>query len=447
MRYHPIDSNFFASNRKRFTTELMPKSIAIFHSNEQYPRNGDQYLPFRQQSDLFYLSGIEQEKTILVLAPEASEKQQREILFILKSDEELEQWEGHKLTVAEAQTISGIATVKYTDDFETVLRQLLVESRHIYLNYNEYPKFFTEVKDRNQRLGEELLSRYPLHSYERSAPILASLRLIKSETEIELLQKACNITEKAFKRVLKTVKPGIAEFEVQAEIDHEFTISRANGHGYQPIIASGANACALHYVTNNEICEDGDLLLFDFGAEYANYTADMSRTIPVTGKFSARQRACYEAVLKVQRELIKLYVPGSTIGKINDQANKLMEEEMIGLGLFSREQVENQKSDSPLYKRYFMHGTAHFLGLDVHDVGLKETILKPGMVLTCEPGIYIKEENIGIRLENDILVTENTPVDLMAHTPIEPDEIEALMDRESSFVDRESSFGARGVSR
>lgn len=427
MRYTPISNSLFTDNRKRFCDVLPAQSVAIFHSNEQFPRNGDQFLPFRQQSDLFYLTGIEQEKTILVLAPGAPGQNMTEVLFIIESNEVLARWEGHKLTKDEARTISGIEHIEYVDSYESFLRDWLVWAKNIYLNYNEYPKFFTEVKDRNQRLGEELQSRYPLYNYQRSAPLMWQLRMIKSQEEINLLQQASDITQKAFLRVLKHVKPGINEMEVQAEIDHEYTINRASGHGYQPIIASGKNACVLHYVTNDQECKEGDLLLFDFGAEYANYSADMSRTIPVNGKFTPRQRACYEAVLRVQRELIEMYVPGNTITKINKKADELMEQEMIGLGLFTLTEVLEQDPKSPLFKKYFMHGTAHFLGLDVHDVGPKDAILAPGMVLTCEPGIYIEEENIGIRLENDILVTEGDPIDLMANIPIEVDEIEELM--------------------
>lgn len=361
------------------------------------------------------------------MAPGAPNTQLQEILFVIRSNEVMAQWEGHKYTADEARAISGVEQIRFVEDYEAVLRELLVWAKHIYLNFNEYPKFFSEVTDRNERIGSELKGRYPLHAYHRSAPLMAQLRMIKSEDEIELIKEACEITNKAFRRVLRTIKPGKNEREVQAEMEYEFTINRANGHGYQPIIASGKNACVLHYIENDKICEDGDLVLFDVGAEYANYAADMSRTIPVNGRFTERQRACYEAVLRVQREVIKLYVPGNTITQINNKTNELMEQEMIHLGLFTMTELIAQDPKYPLYKKYFMHGTAHFLGLDVHDVGPKESILAPGMVLTCEPGIYITEENIGIRLENDILVTEGDPFDLMANIPIDPDEIEELM--------------------
>jgi Xaa-Pro aminopeptidase len=427
MRYLPIHSKLFSDNRNRFANLLPNKSVAIFHSNEQYPRNGDQFFRFRQQSDLFYLSGIEQEKTILVIAPGAPNAQLQEVLFIIRSNETMAQWEGHKYTAEEAKAISGVHQIRFVEDYDSVLRELLAWAINIYLNFNEYPKFFSEVKDRNERIGLALKESFPLHAYHRSAPLITQLRMIKSEEEIKLIQEACEITNKAFRRVLNTIKPGMNEMEVQAEIEHEFTINRANGHGYQPIIASGKNACILHYIENDQECKDGDLVLLDVGAEYANYSADMSRTIPVNGHFSDRQRACYQAVLRVQREVIKLYVPGTSINQINRRTEELMEQEMIGLGLFTLSELEAQDLKSPLFKKYFMHGTAHFLGLDVHDVGPKECILSPGMVLTCEPGIYIAEENLGIRLENDILVTGGEPINLMANIPIEPDEVEGLM--------------------
>ncbi|MFA5418740.1 MAG: aminopeptidase P family protein [Bacteroidales bacterium] len=427
MRYSPINNTLFKANRRRFAELLPAESIAIFHSNEQFPRNGDQYFPFRQQSDLFYLSGIEQEKTILIIAPGAPNPQLREVLFILKSNEVLAQWEGHKYSPEEATAISGIEQIRFVDDYEAILRDLLFWTKNIYLNFNEYPKFFSEVVDRNERMGTALKAKYPLYNYHRSAPLLTQLRMVKSDAEIELIKLACDITGKAFRRVLKTIKPGMNEMDVQAEFEHEFTINRANGHGYQPIVASGKNACVLHYIDNNAVCQEGDLVLFDVGAEYANYSADMSRTIPVNGRFTERQRSCYEAVLRVQREIIKLYTPGNSITQINKRTEELMEHEMINLGLFTRTEMMAQDAKAPLFKKYFMHGTAHFLGLDVHDVGPKESILQPGMVLTCEPGIYIPEENIGIRLENDILVTDGEPVDLMAEIPIDPDEIEQLM--------------------
>jgi len=427
MRYFPIKNSLFINNRKRFVKQLLKNSVAVFHSNDQYPRNGDQFFPFRQQSDFFYLTGIDQEKSILLIAPECQNKKLREALFLIETNVTIATWEGHKYTKKEAQELSGIENIYWLQDFDAALREVLATAKNVYLNANEYIKYFGEVPDKNQRFAHQFKNDFPLYHLERSAPILTKLRTIKSNEEIELIQTACDITQKAFERVLRTTRPGLQEFEVQAEIEHEFTINRANGHGYAPIIASGENACVLHYIENDKKCNDGDLLLMDFGAEYANYSADMSRTIPVNGKFTDRQKECYNAVLRVFKQAKEQIVPGNSCLSVSEKTNKLMEKEMIGLGLFTEEDVKNQDPENPLFKKYFMHGTSHFMGLDVHDVGLKEEPFKPGMVLTCEPGIYIREENIGIRIENDILVTENKPVDLMKNIPIEVDEIEDLM--------------------
>jgi Xaa-Pro aminopeptidase len=427
MRYKKINNQLFKDNRKRFISRLPEKATAILLSNDEYPRNGDQFFKFRQNSDLFYLTGIDQEKTILLLSPACPNKKLREALFIIKTNEQLATWEGHKYTKEEARDISGIENVFWLDDFEASLREALAFTGPVFLNSNEYVKYFNDVPDKNHRFALDFKEKYPLHKIERAAPVLTELRSIKSEEEIEILSHACEITRKGFERVLKFVRAGIYEFEIEAEIDHEFKINRANGHGYAPIIASGANACVLHYVDNDDACQDGDLLLMDFGAEYAYYTADMSRTIPVNGKFSDRQKACYNAVLRVFKQLRELYVPGNTPDFINETSEKLMEAEMVKLGLFTNEDIKHQDPDKPLFKKYFMHGVAHPLGLDVHDVGSKYEAFKPGMVFTCEPGIYIREENIGIRIENDILITENGPVDLMENIPIEADEIEKLM--------------------
>ncbi len=427
MRYHPLKNEMFIHNRKRFC-ELLPKgAIAILQSAEFMPRNGDQFYPFRQQSDFFYLTGIEQENTSLILFPDCPNPAYRELLFTAKFDPVTAVWEGHKLTPAEATAISGIPNVQTNDAFAAVLQESMNYAKTVYLNMNEYIKFFTDVPYNQQRLASRLKEKYPLHRYERAAPLLTSLRVCKSEFEVELLQKACVITAKAFSRIAKFLKPNVWEFEVQAEMEHEFTMNRANGHGYHPVIAGGADSCILHYNENDKQVFDGDLLLLDFGAEYANYTADLSRTLPVSGKFSPRQRACYEAVLRVFKKARELYIPGNTIDGINQACWKMMEAEMIKLGLFTEDEVKKQDPAAPLYRKYLMHGIAHPLGLDVHDVGSKFEPLKPGMVLTCEPGLYITDEKIGIRLENDILVTENKPVDLMADVPIEADDIERLM--------------------
>ncbi len=429
MRYQPINNVFFRSNRKNFMEQMINNSFTVFYSNDQCPRNGDQYHPFRQSSDFFYLSGIEQEKSILLLAPDCPNKKLREALFLLKTNEVLEIWEGHKYTKEEARHTSGVTDVYWLDDFEASLKEVMSYFDNVYLNSNEYIKFFPDVETRETRLGNALQLQYPLHKYHRAAPLLSRQRLIKSQQEIDLIKEACAITNKAFRRVLSFTRPGVWEFEVEAEISHEFTRNRAGGHGYAPIVAAGKSACILHYTENDKVCHSGDLILMDFGAEYANYTADLSRTIPVSGKFSLRQKELYNVVLRIMKEVKKLYVPGKTINDINEKANELMENEIIQLGLFSKDEVMKQGKDNPLFKKYFMHGTSHFMGLDVHDVGAKHEPLRPGMILTCEPGIYIPEENIGIRIENDILITDGKPTDLMADFPIEVEDIELLMNR------------------
>lgn len=406
---------------------MAPAALAVFHSNDEYPRNGDQSFPFRQQSDLFYLSGIDQEETILVLAPGHPNLDLREMLFLKETSEQIAIWEGQKLTRAEAREASGIKNVHWTRDFESCLRDLMMWAGKVYLNMNEYPKYSNPVPYRDLRFANDLKERYPLHAYERAAPLVADLRKIKSEIEIGLIRKAGEITGKAFDRVLRTLKPGMKEYQVQAEIEYEFAVNGASGNAYRPIIASGASSCVLHYVDNDKVCGDGDLLLMDFGAEYANYAADISRTIPVNGTFTRRQRACYDAVLRVHDAAIRLLMPGTTIDAFNREVNKLMEKEMIALGLFGEADVKHQDPEKPLYMKYFMHGTSHPIGLDVHDVGSKYDPLKPGMVLTCEPGLYIREESIGIRIEDNILVTADGPVNLTAQIPVRAEDIERIM--------------------
>jgi Xaa-Pro aminopeptidase len=406
---------------------MTEKQMVILVSAEKMPRNGDQFFPFRQQSDFFYLTGIQNEKASLLLFPDCPNPAFREILFIEDYDEQKAIWEGHQLHNEEAVAISGIKQIMPASQFEVVLQETMNYASGVYLNNNEYIKFFSEVPDNQLHLIQFFKQKYPLHTYLRAAPLLEQMRTIKSKHEIALIQTACNITGKAFTRLLRFPLPGKYEFEIQAEIEHEFTINRANGHGYYPIIAGGENACVLHYTANNLQLHDGDLLLLDFGAEYANYTADLSRTIPVNGKFTARQKQCYEAVLRVFKKAKKLYKPGITIDQINKEVWKYMELEMIVLGLFTAEDVINQSPNKPLYHQYLMHGVAHHIGLDVHDVGSKFEPLKAGMILTCEPGIYIRNEKIGIRIENDILITEDEPIDLMEHIPVEVDEIEKMM--------------------
>ena len=430
MRYQPISSEFFSQNRKNFGRKLLPGSVAIFNSNDEFPRNGDQYYPYRQNSDLFYLSGIDQEKSILMIAPDHPEPKNREILFLIETSEQIAIWNGHKFTKEEATQISGIKNVQWHSNFEFVLRDMFNWCQHIYLNTYEYPKFFSDLQSRDQRFARKLRKDFPAHQFQRSAPIITGLRMIKNDKEIELIQKAVDITEKAFRRMLNFAKPGVKEYEIQAEMEHEFVMNGANGSAFLPIIASGKNSCVLHYIENDNMCLDGDVVLFDFGAEYANYIADVSRTIPISGKFSPRQREVYELVLRVQKKAISQLHAGNTMEKYNDFVNHEMEEEMIVTGLFTREDVKRQNPETPLYKKYFMHGTAHHIGLDVHDVIDRHQPFKPGMVFTCEPGIYLREEGFGVRIENNILITENGPFDLTRNIPREVDEIENLMKKE-----------------
>ena len=427
MKYLPINKELFVLNRKNFVAQLPSKAIAVFNSNDIMPTNADGSMGFRQNNDLFYLCGIDQEESILVIFPEAKDPKFKEVLFIKETSELMAIWEGHKFTKKEAQEISGIATIIWTKDFDNILPSLVFEATTIYLNTNEHVRSGNEVETRDARFIKACQQKYPLHQYGRLAPIMQQLRAIKSEWEIGLMQDACNITEKAFRRILGFVKPNVWEFEIEAELMHEILRNRSTGPAYHPIIASGANACILHYVENNQQCKDGDLILLDLGAEYANYASDMSRTIPVNGKFSPRQKAVYNAVLRVMKQAVNMLVVGNTLEKYHQEVGKLMQEEMIQLNLLDRKEVENQDEKNPLYKKYFMHGTSHFLGLDTHDVGDRQRAFEAGMVFTCEPGIYIKEEGIGIRIENNYLITAGAPIDLMKNIPIEVEEIEALM--------------------
>ncbi len=423
----PISQELFIQNRHNFNKQLKPSSIAIFHSNDIMPTNADGTMAFRQNNDLFYLSGIDQEESVLLLFPDARDQRMREVLFLRETNEQILTWEGYKLTKQQAQEVSGISTILWLSDFKQILNSLMMEAEHVYLNTNEHLRAVVEVETRDARFIKWCKETYPLHKYERSAPIMHYLRAIKSEYEIALLKKACHITELGFRRLLKFIKPGVMEYEIEAELYHEFLRNRSRGPAYSSIIASGANACILHYVDNDKECKDGDLVLMDFGAEYANYAADLTRTVPVNGKFTPRQREVYDAVLNVMKAATQMLVPGNTLDQYHSFVGTVMENELIRLGLLNENDVKNQDPAKPLYKKYFMHGTSHFLGLDVHDVGNKYRPFEEGMVFTCEPGIYIREEGLGIRLENDILVTKNGPVDLMKDIPLEADEIEHLM--------------------
>ena len=426
-----IPNSLFTRNRGQLAAQLPPKSIAVFTANEAMPRNGDQFFPFRQQSDFFYLTGIEEENAFLIIAPSYPQEASREMLFIEPFDEVKATWQGEMLDAKQAQDISGIKTVKGSDTFWSVLNDMVLSGYGdtIFLNSYEYPKYECGVETIQQRFIKKIKELYPLHGYGRTAPILNALRMVKSEEEIKITKEACGITSEAFRRCLETVKPGMYEYQVQAEIEYIFKRNNATGHAYAPIIAGGMNACCLHYSKNQSLLNDGDLLLFDIGCEYQNYSSDLSRTIPVNGKFTERQKACYNAVRRVMKEITKLYRPGGTINEINETTYRLMEQEMIVLGLFTAEDVKKQEPDKPLYRKYLMHGMSHHIGLDVHDSVDKFKPFKPGMVLTCEPGIYIREEGIGIRIENDLLITEGEPIDLFKGLPIEIEEIEAAMKR------------------
>jgi Xaa-Pro aminopeptidase len=429
MKYLPIGKAFFVHNRKNLASLLKPNSLAIFNSNDVMPTNADGTMPFRQNNDIFYLSGIDQEESILVLFPDFPDEKFREVLFVTETNPHIAVWEGHKYTKEEAYHTSGIRTVFWLSQFEQTLSMLMGQADNVYLNSNEHLRNASQTQTRDQRFTQWIQEKFPLHNYERAAPLMQQLRPVKSRQEIDLLQKACDITEQGFRRVLNFVKPGVMEYEIEAEFIHEFVRSRSRGFGYTPIIASGANACVLHYIENNDECRDGELILFDVGAEYANYNADMSRTIPVNGRFTKRQKEVYNAVLHVQREAFKLLRPGNTIPEYHKQVGELMTEQLIKLGLLDKTDVKNQHPDMPAYKKYFMHGTSHHIGLDVHDIGNVFRKMEAGMVFTVEPGIYIQEENIGIRLENDVVITEEGIFDLMRNIPIEADEIEELMNK------------------
>ena len=425
-----IPNSLFVRNRANFAKLLPPKSVAVFTANEPMPRNGDQFYPFRQQSDFFYLTGIVAENAYLILSPDNATADYREMLFIEPYDEVKATWQGEMMDASQAKALSGIQVVKSSDDFYAVLNDVaLTGCETIFLNTYEYSKYECKVETIQQRFIKKIKELYPLHQYGRTAPILNALRMVKSEEEIGITQQACDITAKAFRRCLQTVKPNMYEYQVQAEIEYIFKRNNASGHAYDPIIAGGKNACCLHYSKNNDLLNDGDLLLFDIGCEFQNYSSDLSRTIPVNGKFTERQKACYNAVLRVMKEITKLYKPGSCINKINQTTYQLMEKEMIQLGLFTEEEVKKQDPDKPLYRKYLMHGMSHHIGLDVHDSVDKYRPFEPGMILTCEPGIYIREEGIGIRIENDLLITEGEPVNLFKDLPIEVEEIEAAMKR------------------
>jgi len=429
MKYLPLNCRIFSGNRKNFLKKMAPNSVAFFFSNDEQPRSADQFFPFRQNPDFFYLTGIDQEKSMLMLFPGSPNPALREVLFLLETNEHIAIWEGHKYTREEATEASGIQSVLWLPAFDAMMKEAMLYAENVYLNTIENPRYPGEHFYRSIRFARELKEKYPLHNYRRATPIITSLRLVKSPAELEIIQKAIDITTGAYLRVLKFVKPGVAEYEIEAEVIHEYIKNRATGHSFYPIVASGANACVLHYVTNNQVCKDGDLLLLDTGAEYANYAGDMTRTFPVNGRFSPRQKEVYNACLRVMKEARQMLVAGTHIDAYHKEVMKVMESELLGLGLISRHDIEKQDPANPALKKYFPHGTSHFMGLDVHDEGHRFETFKPGMLLSCEPGIYIKEEGIGVRIENDILITENGHKDLTANVPVEVEEIEEIMNK------------------
>ena len=427
MKYLPIDNQLFINNRKKFSAKLATNTIAIFNANDVMPTNADGTMPFRQNNDLFWLSGVDQEESVLVIFPDHTDESQREILFLKETNEHIAIWEGAKLTKESALKTAGIKTVYWLNELEGKIAELIGKCNGIYLNKNIHSRSASAVETRDDRFRKLIADKFSETTIHEVAPIMHELRSIKSNFEIKLMQNACDITEKGLRRILPFIKPGVTEYEIEAELMHEFLKNRSNGFAYQPIIGSGIDSCVLHYIDNNKVCNDGDILLMDFGAEYANYASDLTRTIPVNGKFTNRQKAVYNSVLLVMKEATNMLRPGTIFKEYNAEIGRIMELELIKLGLLDKHDIQKQDAKSPLFKQYFMHGTSHYLGLDVHDVGDFDWPMKEGMVFTCEPGIYILEEKLGIRLENDILITENGPDDLMKHIPIEAEEIEHLM--------------------
>jgi Xaa-Pro aminopeptidase len=428
MKYLPIDRNLFIKNRKKFVAKMQPNSLAVFNSNDIYPVSADSTLPFAQHRDIFYLSGVDQEESVLVIFPDAPKPEHKEMLFLRETNEHIAIWEGEKLTKEKAFEVSGIKSVFWLQDMEKVLFEIMTQAENIYINTNEHYRANVETETREARFVKKLKAQYPGHTYLRSQPILQRLRSVKEPEEIALIQHACNLTEKGFRRILDFVKPGVWEYEIEAAFAHEFLRNRSNGFAYTPIIASGNNANVLHYIENNQECKDGDIILMDVGAMYANYSSDMTRMVPVSGKFTERQKEVYNAVLRVKDKAAAMLKPGVLWAEYHIEVGKIMTEELIGLGLLTLEDVKNEDPKWPAYKKYFMHGTSHHMGLDTHDYGILTEPMQAGMVFTVEPGIYIPDEGFGIRIEDDYVVQEKgEPFNLMKNIPITVDEIEALM--------------------
>jgi Xaa-Pro aminopeptidase len=430
MKYQQINKSLFETNRTKFMAKMKPKSLAVFNSNDIYPISADSTMPFEQHRDIFYLSGVDQEESILVLFPDCPKEKHREILFLKETNDHIAVWEGEKLTKEKAYETSGIKTVYWLQDMEKIMFEIMTQCDTVYINTNEHYRANVETETREDRFTKWLKNKYPAHSVAKSNPILQRLRSVKEPIEIELIQKACDITEKGFRRILEFVKPGVWEYEIEAEFIHEFLRNRSKKFAYTPIVASGNNANVLHYIENNQQCKSGDLILLDVGAEYANYSSDMTRTIPVSGRFSERQKAVYNAVLKVKNEATKMLIPGTDWAQYHVEVGKLMTSELLNLKLLDKADVQKEDKDWPAYKKYFMHGTSHHMGLDTHDYGILTEPMQANMVFTVEPGIYIPDEGFGIRLEDDVVIQESgEPFNLMRNIPIEVDEIETLMNQ------------------
>jgi len=428
MKYHQIDRDLFIKNRAKFTAQMKPNSVAIFNSNDIYPVSADSTLPFAQHRDIFYLSGVDQEESVLLLFPDAPYDYLKEILFLKETNEHIAIWEGEKLTKNRAFEVAGIKSVIWLQDFHKTLKEVMAYAETIYINTNEHYRAVVETETREARFVKWWKENYPGHKVEKSNPILQRIRSIKESEEIDLIQEACNITEKGYRRILNFVKPNVMEYEIEAEFAHEFLRNRSKGFAYTPIIASGNNANVLHYIENNQQCNAGDLILLDVGAEYANYSSDMTRMIPVSGRFSDRQKEVYNAVLRVKNEATKMLVPGTFWKQYHVEVGKIMTSELIGLGLIDKADVQNENPDWPAYKKYFMHGTSHHMGLDTHDYGLLHEPMQANMVFTVEPGIYIPAEGFGIRIEDDMVIQEKGEAfNLMRNIPIEVEEIESIM--------------------
>lgn len=428
MKYHQIDHKLYIKNRAKFVSQMKPKSVAVFNSNDIYPVSADSTLPFAQHRDILYLSGVDQEESILLLFPDAPYDNLKEILFLKETNEHIAIWEGEKLTKDRAFEVSGVKTVIWLHDFHKTLKEIMMYAETMYINTNEHYRAVIETETREARFVNWWKLNYPAHKVEKSNPILQRIRSIKESEEIDLIQTACDITEKGYRRVLNFVKPNVMEYEIEAEFAHEFIRNRSKGFAYTPIIASGNSANVLHYIENNLQCKSGDLILLDVGAEYANYSSDMTRMVPVSGRFNERQKEVYNAVLRVKNEATKMLVPGTFWKQYHVEVGKIMTSELLGLGLIDKADVQNENPDWPAYKKYFMHGTSHHMGLDTHDYGLLHESMQANMVFTVEPGIYIPAEGFGIRIEDDMVIQEKgAAFNLMRNIPIEVEEIESLM--------------------